>query len=91
MADIISWVATVATVIAASMTAANLGSRITGFGFAVFVVGSLSWLATGFLTGQPALVWANIVLTVLNVFGVWRWLGSATAGGEGGASCSPHQ
>ena len=34
MADTISWVATVATIIAASMTAANLGSRITGYGFA---------------------------------------------------------
>ena len=42
MADSISWVATIATIIAASMTAANLGSRITGYGFAVFLVGSLA-------------------------------------------------
>jgi hypothetical protein len=75
MADSISWVATVATIIAASMTAANLGSRITGYGFCVFLVGSLSWLATGLMTGQPALVWTNIVLTILNIFGIWRWLG----------------
>ena len=56
MTDIISWVATVATIIAAFMTAANLGPRITGFGFAVFFVGSLCWLATGLMTGQPALI-----------------------------------
>src|SRR4030095_15678721 len=74
MADTISWVATIATIIAASMTAANLGARITGYGFCVFFVGSLSWLATGMLTHQPALVWANIVLTILNIFGIWRWL-----------------
>ena len=55
MAETISWVATIATVIAASMTAANLGSRITGYGFVVFLVGSLAWLTTGLLTGQPAL------------------------------------
>ena len=45
MADTVSWIATVATVIAASMTAANLGSRVTGYGFCVFLVGSLAWLA----------------------------------------------
>lgn len=75
MADTISWIATVATIIAASMTAANLGSRITGYGFCVFLVGSLSWLATGLMTQQPALVWTNVVLTILNIFGIWRWLG----------------
>jgi hypothetical protein len=54
MAETISWIATIATIIAASMTAANLGSR---------------------LTSQPALMWTNVVLTVLNIFGIWRWLG----------------
>ncbi len=53
MADFIPWVATVATIIAASMTAANLGTRITGYGFAVFLVGSLAWLAAGLMT-RPA-------------------------------------
>ena len=52
MADIISWVATIATIIAASMTAANLGARITGYGFCLFLVGSLAWLATGLITHQ---------------------------------------
>jgi hypothetical protein len=75
MAEIISWIATIATVIAASMTAANLGSRITGYGFCVFLVGSLSWLVASLLTDQPALMWTNVVLTALNIFGIWRWLG----------------
>jgi hypothetical protein len=88
MTDSISWVATVATIIAASMTAANLGARITGYGFAVFLVGSISWLATGLLTGQPALVWTNVVLTILNVFGVWRWLGRERQVEKGGRAAS---
>jgi hypothetical protein len=83
MAEPISWVATIATIIAASMTASNLGTRITGYGFAVFLVGSLSWLATGLLTGQPALVWTNVVLTGLNIFGIWRWLGRQARVEEG--------
>ncbi len=88
MADTISWVATVATIIAASMTAANLGSRITGYGFCVFLVGSLAWLAAGILTGQPALTWTNVVLTLLNVFGIWRWLGRQTKVEEGARAAS---
>jgi len=83
MADSISWVATIATIIAASMTAANVGSRITGYGFAVFLVGSLCWLATGLMTDQPALTWTNFVLTILNIFGIWRWLGRQAKVEEG--------
>jgi hypothetical protein len=70
------------------MTAANLGSRITGYGFCVFLVGSISWFATGLLTHQPALVWTNAVLTVLNAFGIWRWLGRQAKIEEGGAAAS---
>jgi hypothetical protein len=88
MADTISWVATIATIVAASMTAANLGSRVTGYGFAVFLLGSLSWLATGLLTHQPALVWTNAVLTILNIFGIWRWLGRQSRVEEGASAAS---
>ena len=88
MADTISWVATIATVIAASMTAANLGSRITGYGFLVFLVGSLAWLTTGLMTDQPALAWTNAILTLLNIFGVWRWLGRQARVEEGARAAS---
>ena len=75
MDQIASWVATIATILAACMTASNLGWRITGIGFIVFTVGSIAWLALGLLTDQPALIWTNIAMTALNLFGVWRWLG----------------
>lgn len=88
MADIISWVATVATIIAASMTASNLGSRVTGFGFAVFTLGALCWIAVGALTHQPALMWTNVVLLVLDIFGVWRWLGRQASVEEGARTAS---
>ncbi|MFL6733352.1 MAG: PRC-barrel domain containing protein [Sphingomicrobium sp.] len=83
MNDIVSWVATLATIVAACMTASNLGSRITGYGFAIFTVGSVAWFALGMLTHQPALVWTNIVMTILNLFGVWRWLGRQAKVEEG--------
>jgi hypothetical protein len=88
MADTISWVATVATIIGAFLTAANLGARVTGSGFAVFLVGSLCWLATGLMTGQPALTWTNVVLTLLNMFGIWRWLGRQARVEEGGRTAA---
>jgi hypothetical protein len=88
MAETISWIATIATVIAASMTAANLGSRITGYGFCVFLLGSLSWFAVSLLTDQPALMWTNAVLTVLNIFGIWRWLGRQARIEEGASGAA---
>ena len=88
MAESISWVATIATIIAAFLTAANLGTRITGYGFCVFLVGSICWLTVGLTTGQPALTWTNIVLTMLNVFGIWRWLGRQAKVEEGAHAAS---
>lgn len=88
MADTISWIATIATIIAATITASNLGARITGYGFAVFTAGALCWIAVGALTHQPALMWTNVVLTVLDIFGIWRWLGRQAGVEEGGRSAA---
>ena len=88
MAETISWVATIATIVAAFMTASNLGPRITGYGFAVFTVGALCWIAVGLLTDQPALLWTNVVLTMLDMFGVWRWLGRQARVEEGARSAT---
>ena len=88
MAETISWAATVATVLAAFMTASNLGSRVTGYGFAVFTVGALCWIAVGALSHQPALLWTNLVLTGLDIFGVWRWLGRQREMEEGARTAS---
>jgi hypothetical protein len=88
MENIASWVAPIATTIAALMTASNLGARITGYGFIVFTVGSIAWAALGVATGQPNLLWQNVVLTGLNLFGVWRWLGRQARIEEGGRSAA---
>jgi len=74
MGEIAGWIAPFATMLAACVTAANLGARITGWGFVIFTVGSIAWTTYAFATDQPNLLWQNIALTVVNVFGVWRWL-----------------
>lgn len=85
MEEIANWLAPIATTIAAVMVAANLGARLTGFGFIVFCVGSIGWMIVGFGTGQMNLVWQNALLLVVNLVGVWRWLG-LRAGYEKGAA-----
>ncbi len=70
-----NWIAPIATTIAAIMVAANLGAKITGYGFIVFSIGALGWIAIGIFTHQPALTWQNAFLLIVNIVGVWRWLG----------------
>ncbi|EIZ80558.1 PRC-barrel protein [Novosphingobium sp. Rr 2-17] len=72
--------------IAAMMTAANLGARVTGWGFVVFVVGSVGWSLVGLASGQTNLLATNGFLTLVNLVGVWRWLGRQRAYEDGGKS-----
>ncbi|MGF7149097.1 sporulation protein YlmC with PRC-barrel domain [Sphingomonas zeicaulis] len=69
--------------IAAMMTAANLGARVTGWGFVVFTVGSIGWSTVGLTSGQTNLLATNIFLTLVNMVGIWRWLGRQRAYEEG--------
>jgi hypothetical protein len=77
MENIANWTATVFTIVAALMTAANLGARLTGWGFAMFAVGSVAWIAADVQRGdpEPTLLVTHCVLLLVNLFGVWRWLG----------------
>jgi hypothetical protein len=88
MEQLASYIAPVATTIAALIVASNLGSRITGAGFIVFTIGSVAWALLGVATDQPNLVWQNVILTALNLFGVWRWLGRQRRIEEGGETAA---
>jgi hypothetical protein len=66
------------------MTAVNLGARVTGWGFVVFLIGSISWSLIGFSSGQTNLLWTNGFLTVVNLVGIWRWLGRQARYQDGG-------
>lgn len=54
MISLVGWLATIATMIAAMMTASNLGARVTGWGFVVFSISSVCWTTLGYATGQTA-------------------------------------
>jgi hypothetical protein len=91
MFAVAGWVAPAATMIAAIMTAANLGSRVTGWGFAVFALGALAWIIIAAGTGQQNLLWSNAFLLLVDLIGIWRWLGRRAryeAGAEAAAARS---
>lgn len=77
------YVAPAATMIAACMTAANLGPRVTGWGFIIFTLGSLAWSCIAITSGQHSLLLTNGFLTLVNVIGIWRWLGRVARFDEG--------
>ena len=74
MAEALQWIASVSGMIAALIVAADLGRRRTGFGFILFTFSSLCWIAGGFLAGDGPVSVQNIVLLLVNLFGVWRYL-----------------
>ena len=88
MEQIVSIAAPVCTTVAALIVASNFGARITGYGFIVFTIGSVAWTLLGLLTGQSNLLWQNVVLTALNLFGIWRWLGRQARIEEGAAAAA---
>jgi hypothetical protein len=60
---------------AAIMTAANLGSRVTGWGFVIFTFGAVAWCVQALMRHQPNLLWSNAFLGVVDLIGIYRWLG----------------
>lgn len=84
MEALAQWIAPIATMIAAMMTAANAGARITGWGFVVFTIGSIGWVTLGLTSGQSSLIYANAFLTLVNLVGIWRWLGRQAKYEDGG-------
>lgn len=87
-AEIAGWIASLLTVSAAAMTAANLGPRITGWGFVIFTLGSLAWIGVATMTDAQSQLFTHMFLTVVNVIGVWRWLGREASYEEGGSNAA---
>lgn len=88
LADAAGWIAPIATMIAAMMTAANLGSRVTGWGFVVFTIGAIAWCTVAIASGQQNLLWSNAFLLVVDIVGIWRWLGRQARYDDGGQAAA---
>jgi nicotinamide riboside transporter PnuC len=74
MDDILRWAASVGTIGAGLILAARVRPRITGWAFVVLSGASIIWIVVGYLTAEYALMVQNVVVTLINVFGIYRWL-----------------
>ena len=72
--DILKWSASISGMIAAFMIALDLGRRLTGWGFALFVFSSICWISGALMTDDEPLWTQNLVLFAINIFGVYRYL-----------------
>ncbi len=64
-----------ASLLAALIVSLNLGTRVTGWAFVLFVASSVALIGWGFLSGDSeAIAWQNIGLLLINIVGVYRYL-----------------
>lgn len=68
----LKWTGT-ATGLAGALTVA-LALPWSGWGFALFLVSSLSWTAAGARMGERSLVLLSLGFTACNLVGLWRWV-----------------
>lgn len=71
----LQWYGAGASVIAAALVAADLGRRITGWAFVLFVTSSIALVAWGFLQPDSAGIGVqNVLMLVINLIGVYQYL-----------------
>ncbi len=73
--QILEYYGSIAGAVAALIVSLDLGRRMTGLAFVIFVTSSLALIAWGLLGEESAGIgWQNVVLFVINCIGVYRYL-----------------
>ncbi len=73
--DILQYYGAAASTIAALVVALDLGRRITGWAFVLFVTSSIALIGWGFLkSDSEGIGWQNVALLLINAVGVYRYL-----------------
>ena len=72
----LEWAAAIGTMIAAAMIAMDLGRKVTGWGFVLFVAVAITWIVAALTTQPPAypLAVMNAILLGINAWGVWQYM-----------------
>jgi type VI protein secretion system component VasF len=70
----LEWVAAIGTMVAAGLVAADLGRRVTGWGFVLFCAVAVTWIVSGLTTDAIPIAAMNAVLLLINAWGVWQYL-----------------
>jgi hypothetical protein len=72
--EVLRWIASVSTMGAGLVLAARVRPRFMGWAFVVLTLGSIIWVGIGYITEEYALLTQNAVITLINIFGIYRWL-----------------
>lgn len=70
----IEWFGAIGAIVAAGLIAADLGRRVTGWAFVLFLAVSVAWIASGLMHSTWSLVAQNGLLLGVNGWGVWQYL-----------------
>ena len=70
----LEWIAAIGTMLAAALIAADLGRRVTGWGFVLFCAVSVTWIVAGLISNAPPIAAMNGILLLINAWGVWQFL-----------------
>lgn len=70
----LEWFGAIGAIVAAALIAADLGRRVTGWAFVLFVAVSVAWVASGLVHQTWPLVIQNGILLLVNAWGVWQFL-----------------
>jgi hypothetical protein len=73
-AEVLRWIASLGTMGAGLVLAARVRPELMGWAFVVLTIGAVIWIFIGYLTEEYALMAQNVVLSLINIFGVYRWL-----------------
>ena len=70
----LEWIAAIGTMLAAALIAADLGRKVTGWGFVLFCAVSVTWVASGLTSHALPIAAMNGILLAINAWGVWQFL-----------------
>ncbi|OYW46360.1 MAG: hypothetical protein B7Z08_02450 [Sphingomonadales bacterium 32-68-7] len=70
----LEWIAALGTMIAAALVAADLGRKVTGWGFVLFCAVAATWIVSGLTSDALPIAAMNAVLLLINAWGVWQYL-----------------
>ncbi|MGN3973244.1 hypothetical protein [Tsuneonella sp. SYSU-LHT278] len=70
----LEWIAAIGTMMAAGLIAFDLGRRVTGWGFVLFCLVSITWIVSGLTSDALPIAAMNAILLLINAWGVWQYL-----------------
>jgi hypothetical protein len=70
----LEWIAAIGTIVAAGLIAADLGRKVTGYGFVLFCAVAVTWIAIGLTNQAMPIAAMNAILLLINAWGVWQYL-----------------